>query len=157
MKRLLLIVSLVLFVVPLIVASQCEPSWECEFSDCSGGIQVRMCWDWNDCEEFIYEEYPCGGSAYHGNYPGAGEIIMQSDSGICVEGMRFCGSEGVVQCRDGRLEKIESCIMCEHGFCVKQDVQGAMLFDPVIIFYILSSITILFFGVAIVYFSFKQS
>jgi hypothetical protein len=140
-------------------AGICTSQWNCtEWSTCSGGIQKRLCTDTKNCEDDYNEDQPCGGALYHGGYPGAEGYVTTSGSGTCNEGTRVCGSEGVVECRDSRLVKVESCEFgCERGVCLQQTglPTGEFILDPGITIYTIFIIVILIFGGAIAFYGLK--
>ena len=140
----------------------CTSRWNCtEWSTCSGGIQTKTCEDLNNCEDDYNEDQPCGGSLYHGGYPGAEGYTTQTSSGACNDGTRVCGSEGVVECKSGRLVKIESCEFgCERGVCLNEQGQpglltGDFILDPAIGLYTVFIGVIVIFGIAIVFYGMK--
>jgi hypothetical protein len=148
MKTIMLFIPLILF--SSIAAAECIPDWECDISDCSGGIQIRICRDSNNCRDVIFEEHACGGSAFHGDFSAGG---IKDEPWECTEGARYCGNEGVVQCQGGRLVQIQECsIGCYMGFCI--DGKSQEYFDLITPFYIASSIVILAFGSVILYYGF---
>ena len=135
---------------------ECETNWECSlWSECSGGISVRVCRDLNQCEGWYYEEKPCGGYPFHMDFPNSGDYLSYMfRDGKCADGIRLCGSEGVVECQNGRLFKVEECLKCHHGKCL--DKKQEAYFNPIIpIFYILMNITLVVFGGYLFYYGIR--
>ena len=151
MKALFIIVSLVLLTPTIVAAQECEPNWECAVTDCSGGVQYRLCINTTECASSFSEAFACGGRPYHWEFPAGGIYKAPWE---CVQYARYCGGDGVLQCQDDRLVQIETCsVGCYLGFCVGEE---QVIFDPSLIFYIILSITLTGFLAAILIFSYKD-
>lgn len=141
-----------LIIVVSCSAQVCETSWTCsQWSGCSGGVSSRICRDLNECEGWLYEEKPCGGFPFHWNFPNSGDYISYVfRDGDCADGMRICGSGGVVECQDGRLHKVEECKKCLRGVCLEKEYP---VFDSIGAFYLVLNLALIGFGVYLFYYS----
>ena len=161
MVSILIIISVLNTVVSSVAhphPEECESIWDCSlWSDCSGGISVRICRDLSECEGWFYEEKPCGGYPFHKDFPNSGDYLSYMfRDGSCQDGTRICGSEGVVECRDRKLFKVEDCLKCYHGVCLEQEPQDEVYFDSrVAAFYLLMNITLVIFGGYLFYYGIR--